>query len=219
MTRGRFITFEGGEGSGKSTQAKLLAETLAKRGISCHLTREPGGEEGAEAIRRLLVEGEPGRWEPVSELLLFLAARYQHYTRVIAPHVAAGDWVISDRYHDSTRVYQGIARGLSLAYTDALYAAVLGNVQPDMTFYFDISPEEGLARSTKRTNHETRFESLELAFHQRVREGFLNLARHEPQRFQVIQMGSKNIEQVHHEVLRHCERNEAIQESSTRLNV
>lgn len=202
--RGRFISLEGGEGSGKSTQSKLLAEALAERGIPCHLTREPGGEEGAEAIRRLLVEGEPGRWEPTSELLLFLAARYQHYVRVIAPRVAAGEWVISDRYHDSTRVYQGVARGLSLAYTDALYAAILGNAQPDLTFYFDITPEDGLARSTKRANHETRFESLELAFHQRVREGFLMLAAHESQRFRVIDVEGKTIAQVQQEVLRYC---------------
>ena len=203
-TRGRFISLEGGEGSGKSTQARLLAETLATRGIPYHLTREPGGEEGAEAIRRLLVEGEPNRWEPTSELLLFLAARHQHYVRVIAPRVAAGEWVVSDRYHDSTRVYQGIARGLSLAYCDALYAAVLGNAQPDLTFYFDIAPEEGLARSTKRTNHETRFESLELDFHRRVRDGFLHLATQESQRFRIIDVSGKSIEQVQQDVLRHC---------------
>jgi dTMP kinase len=204
MHRGRFITFEGGEGSGKSTQAKLLIEQLQSRGIPCHLTREPGGEEGAEAIRRLLVEGDPARWEPTSELLLFLAARHQHYVRVMAPRVAAGEWVISDRYHDSTRIYQGVGRGLSLAYCDTLYAAVLGNARPDLTLYLDIAPEEGLARSTKRTNHETRFESLELAFHQKVREGFLKAAAMEPQRFSVVPVQGKSMEQVQADIRRAC---------------
>lgn len=204
MRRGRFISFEGGEGSGKTTQAKLLIDQLRLKHIACHLTREPGGEEGAEAIRRLLVEGDPERWEPTSEALLFLAARHQHYRRVIAPRVAAGEWVISDRYHDSTRVYQGIAQDLSLAYCDTLYAAILGNAQPDLTIYFDIAPEEGLARSTKRTNHETRFESLELHFHQQVRDGFLRIAADEPHRFIIIPVTSKTIDQVHAEVLQHC---------------
>jgi dTMP kinase len=200
-SRGCFITFEGGEGSGKSTQAKQLHEALQSRGIPCHLTREPGGEEGAEAIRRLLVEGDPDRWEPVSELLLFLAARLQHYQRIIAPALAQGRWVICDRFHDSTRIYQGIARGLSLAYCDQLYAAILGNTRPDLTFYFDIDPRVGLARSTKRNHHETRFESLELSFHEKVRAGFLHAAAAEPQRFCVINVEGLTIPKVHEAVL------------------
>lgn len=203
MTRGRFITLEGGEGSGKSTQAKRLLASLEARGISCHLTREPGGEEGAEAIRTLLVQGEPGRWEPTTELLLFLAARYQHYHRTILPAVERGQWVISDRYHDSTRIYQGIGRGLSLTYCDQLYAAILANAQPDLTFYLDIDPVEGLARSTKRSNLETRFESMELAFHQRVRQGFLDVAKREHARFCVIEVAGKSVEQVQADILQH----------------
>jgi dTMP kinase len=201
MTRGRFITLEGGEGSGKSTQARRLLEALEAKGIACLLTREPGGEEGAEAIRALLVQGEPERWEPTAELLLFLAARYQHYHRTILPAVERGQWVISDRYHDSTRIYQGIGRGLSLAYCDQLYAAILGNAQPDLTLYLDIDPVEGLTRSTKRSNLETRFETMELAFHQRVREGFLEVAKREHERFCVIEVAGKSVEQVQADIL------------------
>lgn len=198
---GRFITLEGGEGSGKSTQAALLHEALCALNISCLLTREPGGEVGAEAIRALLVQGDPDRWEPTTELLLFLAARYQHYHRVIAPALQAGQWVICDRYHDSTRIYQGVARQLSLSYCDMLYAATLGNASPDMTIYLDLPPEVGLSRSTKRINHETRFESLELEFHEKVRDGFLRLAKREAARFSVVNASEGSIAEIHHLIL------------------
>lgn len=186
MKRGRFISFEGGEGSGKSTQVKLLAESLRAAGHEVIVTREPGGEEGAEAIRALLVTGDPTRWEDVTETLLFLAARVQHVARVIQPALARGAYVISDRFHDSTRVYQGVGRGLSRHYYDMLHAATLGNIVPDITFLLDISVEKGLKRALGRGGNETRFEQLDVAFHQRVRDGFLELAAHESERIVVV---------------------------------
>ncbi|MBY0355416.1 MAG: dTMP kinase [Rickettsiales bacterium] len=201
MSKGRFVSLEGGEGSGKSTQAELLKAALEEKGIACILTREPGGEVGAELIRDLLVQGSADRWEPITELLLFLAARFQHYHRTIAPALAQGQWVICDRYHDSTRVYQGVGRGMSQAYCDQLFAATLGNAMPDITFYFDIEPQQGLARSTRRTNHETRFESLELAFHQKVRDGFLALVKRESSRFELIEVGQHSKDAIHAQIM------------------
>jgi len=184
--RGKFISFEGGEGSGKSTQVRLLADYLRAQGREVVVTREPGGEEGAEAIRSLLVTGDPHRWESVTETLLFLAARVQHVQRVIKPALARGAWVISDRFHDSTRVYQGVGRGLQREFYDRLHAQVLKAFVPDITFLLDIPVELGLTRALGRGGNETRFEQLDTAFHQRVREGFLELAAHESKRIKVI---------------------------------
>src|SRR5688572_14954989 len=128
--RGRFITIEGGEGSGKSTQIRLLEDALAKANIPHVMTREPGGEEGAEAIRQLLVTGDKGRWDALTETLLFSAARVQHVKRLIEPALADGKWVICDRFVDSTRVYQGIGKNISRDYIDALHAMTLGNLMP-----------------------------------------------------------------------------------------
>lgn len=186
MRKGRFISFEGGEGCGKSTQARLLAETLNKAGIETISTREPGGEEGAESIRELLVKGKPERWDPVAETLLFLASRTQHTERVIKPALARGAWVVSDRFHDSSRVYQGVGKNVSDAYYRQLHAAVLGNFLPDLTFLLDIPPETGLFRAHGRRDGETRFESMKLDFHRRVRAGFLTIAESEPSRFHII---------------------------------
>ncbi len=186
MPHGRFISFEGGEGSGKSTQIKRLAHALQERGIDVLLTREPGGETQAEEIRKLLVTGEAQRWDAMAETLLFLAARVQHSKRVIEPAMAAGKWVLSDRSLDSTRVYQGIAKGIGVDTYDALHALTLGAFVPDLTLLLDIAPQTGLRRSLARNNTETRFEGMALDFHESVRDGFLQLAAAESQRIAVI---------------------------------
>jgi len=174
--RGRFITFEGGEGAGKSTQARLLAERLRARGHEVVLTREPGGSPGAEEIRKLLVEGEPGRWTPLCETLLFLAARADHVQRLIEPALARGAWVVSDRFSDSTLVYQGVARGLGTDTVRALQRAVPGTLKPDLTIVLDVAPENGLGRAGARADTATRFEKFDAAFHARLRQAFRDLA-------------------------------------------
>src|SRR3954470_22382811 len=193
--RGRFISFEGGEGAGKSTQARLLRTALEARGHSVLLTREPGGSPGAEEIRKLLVEGEPDRWTPLAETLLFLAARADHVARVIEPALAAGTWVISDRFSDSTFVYQGLARGLGIDAVRKLQAAALGNFAPDLTIVLDMEPRAGLDRAVARGAAENRFERFDAQFHMRLREGFLAIAAQEPQRCAVID-GAANPEIV-----------------------
>lgn len=186
MAAGCFISFEGGEGSGKSTQIKNLADALKERGISVHVTREPGGEEQAENIRTLLVTGDADRWNCMAETLLFLAARVQHTSRVIKPALESGAWVLSDRSLDSTRVYQGIAKKVGVDTYDQLHALTLGDFRPDLTLLLDIDPQIGLKRSLARANTETRFEKMALDFHRCVREGFLQLAAAEPERIKVI---------------------------------
>jgi dTMP kinase len=186
MARGKFISFEGGEGAGKSTQAKLLRSALQSNGRSVVLTREPGGSPGAEEIRKMVVEGEPERWTPLAETLLFLAARADHVAHLIEPALAAGKWVISDRFADSTFVYQGIARGLGVERVRALQKAALGDFKPDLTIVLDVNPREGLARATIRGGGENRFERFDDAFHDRLRDGFLAIAAEEPQRCAVL---------------------------------
>jgi dTMP kinase len=184
--RGRFISFEGGEGAGKSTQARLLRTALEARGHSVLLTREPGGSPGAEEIRKLLVEGEPDRWTPLAETLLFVAARADHVARVIEPALASGTWVISDRFSDSTFVYQGLARGLGVEPVRNLQAAALGDFAPDLTIILDVEPRTGLDRAVTRGAKENRFERFDAAFHRRLRDGFLSIAVQEPQRCALI---------------------------------
>ena len=185
MTRGRFITIEGGEGAGKSTQLRRLAASLRGRGIDCLLTREPGGTEGAEAIRELLVHGPAERWRPLAELYLFLAAREDHLHRAVLPALARGAWVLCDRFADSTRVYQGIAGGLGLELVDRLQAPLLERHRPDLTLVLDLPVEVGITRCIQR-GALARFEAKGRAYHQHVRDGFLELARLEPGRFAVI---------------------------------
>ncbi len=202
--RGPFISFEGGEGSGKTTQLNLLAESLRARGRSVIITREPGGTEMAESIRRLLVEGEADRLDAVSETLLFLAARHDHWRNIIAPAISAGQIVLCDRFMDSTLVYQGIGKGLGVEYVRSLSRLALGTLQPDITLLFDISPEAGLQRAHARPGRETRFEQMGQAFHAQVREGFLMLAKAEPGRIRIIDAG-KTIDMVSEQVMRACE--------------
>lgn len=186
MARGRFITFEGGEGGGKSTQVKALAERLKAAGLEVVATREPGGSVGAESIRELLVTGAADRWSPITETLLMYAARRDHIERVIAPALTRGAWVVCDRFADSTRTYQGAGGGTDPALIAALETHVLGEVRPDLTLILDLPVEEGLRRAHGRAGAETRFESKGEAFHERLRQGFLDIARREPERCVVI---------------------------------
>ncbi len=181
---GLFVTLEGIDGSGKSTQARLLAETLRARGREVVLTREPGGSPGAEEIRRLVLEGDPDRWSAETEILLFTAARRDHVEKTIRPALARGAVVICDRFADSTRIFQGITRGDLTGVVDQLHALLIG-LEPDLTLLFDLAPEAGLARATARRGAEMRFEDMGLAFQAKARQGFLDLAaRHA--RFRVI---------------------------------
>jgi dTMP kinase len=178
--RGVFVTFEGVDGSGKSTQARLFAQRLGAR-----LTREPGGSTGAEQIRRLLVEGDSARWSPETEILLFTAARRDHLEKTILPALAAGEVIVSDRFADSTRVYQGAARAALRETVDRLHAAMIG-IEPDLTFVIDLDPDVALARGLARKSGEDRFESLGAAFQHRLRAGYLALAAQFPHRVRVI---------------------------------
>ena len=187
VSRGRFITFEGGEGTGKSTQARLLAERLNSAGREAVLTREPGGSPGAEAIRALLVTGSVDRWSATTETLMMYAARRDHIERLIGPALDRGAWVVCDRFADSTRAYQGAAGGAPAGLIAALEREVLGDVRPDLTLVLDLPPADGLARAAGRGDAETRFESKGAAFHARLRDAFLEIARREPERCQVIE--------------------------------
>jgi len=181
---GLFISFEGIDGSGKSTQARLLAERLG-RDHPVRLTREPGGSPGAEEIRALLVQGEAGRWSPETEILLFTAARRDHLERTIRPALAAGQLVITDRFADSTRVYQGAARADLRGVVDLLHNAMIG-IEPDLTLVIDMDPDAALARGLARRSGEDRFESLGAGFQTRLRAGFHALARDFPDRVRLI---------------------------------
>lgn len=186
----RFVTFEGGEGAGKTTQIQRLGERLTAAGIAHVATREPGGSPGAEAIRRLLVAGDTGRWEPLTEALLMLAARHDHWLRTIKPALDQGKWVLSDRFHDSTIAYQGHGRGVPLEALETLRRIALGDRRPDLTLVLDLPVEEGLERAYARmkgfASGEDRFERMDIGFHQRLRAGFLAIARAEPERCVVI---------------------------------
>ena len=186
MARGRFISFEGGEGAGKTTQIRRLSERLALRVGEVVLTREPGGSAGAEALRDLLVRGDTERWSPMSETLILYAAREDHLERLIRPALARGAWVLSDRFADSTRAYQGAGGGAPADFIAALEAAVVGGARPDLTLILDLPVDDGLARAAARGGGEERFERKGRAFHERLREGFLEIARAEPQRCVVV---------------------------------
>jgi dTMP kinase len=194
----RFITFEGIDGSGKSTQARLLAEHLRAAGHDVVLTREPGGSPGAEEIRRLVLEGDPDRWSAETEILLFTAARRDHLERVIEPALKAGKVVISDRFADSTRMYQGLSRGDLRAVVDKLHALMIGR-EPDLTFVIDMDPETGLARAKGRNGTEERFEDFGTGLQRKMRAGFLALAAEFPGRCRVID-GARPAEAVARDV-------------------
>jgi len=185
MSRGRFITFEGGEGAGKSTQVRLLAEALSRRGLDVVTTREPGGAPSAERIRTLLVEGE-ARWDPVTEALLHTAQRREHLVRTVWPALERGAWVISDRFADSTTAYQGAGQGVTPEQLGALYWMIAGEFRPDLTIILDLPVEEGLKRAAGRGGKEDRYERMGMDFHQRIRDAFATIARTHPERCVVI---------------------------------
>lgn len=186
MTRGRFITFEGGEGTGKSTQLARLAARLEKVAAELVVTREPGGSQGAEQIRNLLVNGPAERWSAATETLLMYAARRDHMERLIEPALRHGAWVLCDRFHDSTRAYQGAAGGAPAALIDALESGVLEGLRPDLTLILDLAPDVGLARAMARGDGEERFETKGREFHERLRQAFLHIAAREPARCVVV---------------------------------
>jgi dTMP kinase len=186
VTRGCFITFEGGEGAGKSTQIRRLTERLRAAGRDIVLTREPGGSPGAESIRELLLNGAVDRWSPLTEALLMNAARRDHIERVIAPALARGAVVLCDRFADSTRAYQGAGGAVDAAIIAQLESAVVGEMRPDLTLIFDLPVAEGLRRALSRNGGEERFEAKGEAFHERLRAAYLDIARSEPDRCVVI---------------------------------
>ncbi|MCG8504216.1 MAG: dTMP kinase [Sphingomonadales bacterium] len=185
MTRGRFITLEGGEGTGKSTQTRRLAARLEALGIDVLATREPGGSPGGEEIRKLLVTGAPGRWQPITEALLHMASRSDHVATVIEPALAAGRWVVCDRFFDSTVVYQGIVQGVGEARVRALYSDIFGTFAPDLTLILDLEAKTGLARANEN-GREGRYEEMGEDFHKRVADAFRAIAAAEPDRCRLI---------------------------------
>ena len=185
---GRFITFEGGEGTGKSTQATALAERLKALGVGVQLTREPGGSVGAEIMRHVLLSGAAKPLGPDAEALLFAAARDDHLNSLIRPTLKRGGWVICDRFADSTRVYQGTLGKVDPRTIRALERIIVGDTRPDLTFVLDVPAEEGLRRASARRGEDTadRFEGETPEFHKKLREAFLALAEKEPNRCVVI---------------------------------
>jgi dTMP kinase len=194
VTQGKFITLEGGDGAGKTTQAALLVERLKRVGVDVLQTREPGGTPRAEAIREALLSGKAKRYGPLGEAVLFYAARESHLELVIRPALERGTWVVCDRFSDSTRAYQGAAGGVPASIVDTLEIAVVGATRPDLTLIFDIPPEEGLRRSAQRKPHGAagesgaadRFETMNIAFHKSLREEFLSIAKSEPDRCVIL---------------------------------
>nr|WP_217356393.1 dTMP kinase [Ruegeria arenilitoris] len=193
-----FLTFEGIDGSGKSSQARMLADHLRDLGREVVLTREPGGSPGAEEIRRLVLEGDPDRWSAETELLLFTAARRDHLERTIEPALAAGKVVICDRFADSTRMYQGLSRGNLRGLVDQLHALMIGR-EPDLTLLIDMDPQTGLTRAKGRQGTEERFEDFGIDLQEKMRAGFLALAAEFSDRFRVID-GNRDMDSVAQDV-------------------
>lgn len=196
---GLFISFEGIDGSGKSTQCRRLAAALEAKGHEVVLTREPGGSAGAEEIRALVLQGEPDRWSAETEILLFTAARRDHLERTILPALAAGKVVICDRFADSTRMYQGLSRGDLRGTVDQLHSLMIGR-EPDLTVLIDMDPEEGLSRALSRQGVEERFESFGADLQKQMRAGFLSLAEEFADRFRIID-GARDMDAVAADVL------------------
>lgn len=203
-TAGKFITLEGGEGTGKTTQIRLLADSLKDSGLDTVMTREPGGAPAAEIIRGLLVEGDIDRWQPMTEALLHFAARLEHVHATIIPALNAGRWVVSDRFSDSTVAYQGYGHDLGQAEMVRLHSLVLGDFQPDLTIILDIPDDVGLARAGKRETAEgageDRYERMGPDFHRRIRDGFLDISRRNSERCAVID-ADQAPEDVHRAIL------------------
>lgn len=212
--KGLFITFEGIEGSGKSSQVALLADYLTAQGRQVAVTREPGGTPIGDQVRAILLDPKNRALDPKAELLLYAASRAQHIREVIAPSLKAGTVVLCDRFADATIAYQGYGRGLDLAMISALDRIVTSGIQPDLTLLLDIEASAGLARARGRNHsrgleNEARFENEEIAFHERVRKGYLALARQQPARVRVVDASQpleevqKNIRKIVEEILQH----------------
>ncbi len=205
-SKGRFITFEGGEGTGKSTQIKLLSEFLEKKGIDVITSKEPGGTEVGQDLRRILVTGDKDKMDAVAEALLYYADRRIHVTKKIWPAIEQGQWVLSDRFADSTVAYQyyGYNKRVPYQTLENLYKLAVGDFKPDLTILLDIDPKIGLSRSLAKAGHmavkETRHESRELEFHNNLRAGYLEMAKKEPDRF-VVFAADKTIEALHNEIV------------------
>ena len=199
MPEPKFISLEGGEGTGKSTQAVLLADALRADGIQVVQTREPGGCDGAEEIRRLLVSGPADRWDPMCELLLHFAARRRHVVEVIRPALASGNWVVSDRFADSTMAYQGYAQGLGRDTVSVVSRTVIETFSPDLTLILDLPSEIGLERALERGGDD-RYERMDPEFHRRLRRGFLDIAAREPNRCAIVDAGPAP-DEVHANIL------------------
>lgn len=191
---GLFVSFEGIDGSGKSTQVRLLAEQLRDFGHDVLVTREPGGSPGAEEIRALVLQGDPDRWSAETEILLFTAARRDHLERTIRPALKAGKVVLCDRFADSTRMYQGLSRGALRKTVDQLHDLMIG-VEPDLTLLIDMDPSEGLSRAKGRQGHEERFEDFGTELQEKMRAGFLALAEEFAHRFVLIN-GAQPVDDV-----------------------
>ena len=181
-----FITFEGGDGSGKSTQVNLLKDYLDNLNFETIKTREPGGTPSAEILRDLLTTGEVEKWTPMSEALLMWASRYEHLIQVIEPALNSGKNVICDRFYDSTYAYQGVAHNLGIDNMEKLKKIIIGDIEPDVTFVLDIDPKVGLKRSLDRSNQENRFESYNIDFHNKIRSAFLEIAKKNKNRCVVV---------------------------------
>ena len=181
-----FITFEGGDGSGKSTQVNLLKDYLDNLNFETIKTREPGGTPSAEILRDLLTTGEVEKWTPMSEALLMWASRYEHLIQVIEPALNSGKNVICDRFYDSTYAYQGVAHNLGIDKMEKLKKIIIGDIEPDVTFVLDIDPKVGLKRSLDRSNQENRFESYNVDFHNKIRSAFLEIAKKNKNRCVVV---------------------------------
>ena len=203
MIKGKFISFEGGEGGGKTTQIKFLYETLKSIGLNVTQTREPGGSVGAEEIRNLLVDGPPERWDPVTETLLHCAARRDHINTIISPALKVGQWVLTDRFSDSTMAYQGYGHGVNKKAIHSLQQFVAGNMQPDMTIILDLPIKVGLERTKERSaqnkneikRDENRYELMDADFHERLRKGFLHIAKNNRKRCVIIDT-TRSIEEI-----------------------
>lgn len=199
MTRGQFISFEGGEGAGKSTQSRLLCRRLETFGIDALVTREPGGSAGAEEIRALLVSGQVDRWNPLTEALLHFAARHDHVQRTILPALERGVWVITDRFLDSTLAYQGYGQGVDLEKLNRIGEFVVGAAMPNLTLILDLPVAEGFARTELRADGVSRYEQMDRAMHERMRQGFLRIAKTRPARCRMID-AALDTESVHQAV-------------------
>jgi|TARA_B110000116_G_scaffold259514_1_gene261677 dTMP kinase len=195
MITGVFITLEGGEGAGKSTQLKLLEERLATHEIDIVRTREPGGVPSAETIRDLLVNGETDKWRPLTETLLHFAARHEHISRLVQPALDRGQWVLCDRFADSTTAYQGYAQNIDLETIATLYRLAVGNLEPNLTIILDLPVEVGLERAEDRGIGGTRYEKMGIEFHKRLRDGFLRIAANNPHRCSILD-ATQSIEEI-----------------------